>query len=194
MDSSPALVENPFATRRTRPGRLPFLFPSGTSADALVSRLREHAWWGEVLGPHGSGKSTLLATLRPLLVEAGRELVNVELHNGERRLPSDVWHKVHWTARVQLVIDGYEQLNRWQRWRIKRRCRIAGCGLLVTAHATVGLPLLYQIRPDIDQALRVVDSLTNAVSATDVETCFRASRGDLREMLFALYDRFEQRR
>ena len=194
MHSSPAFVENPFATRHTRPGRLRFLFSDGSSAESLISHLREHHWWGEVIGPHGSGKSSLLAALRPLLADAGRDLVSVELHDGQRRLPSDVWRMVRWSPHVQLVIDGYEQLFRWERWRIKRRCRIAGCGLLVTAHASVGLPLLYRTKPDFDLALRVVNSLSKAIPAHEVEACFRATRGDLREMLFALYDHFEQRR
>lgn len=188
------MVENPFATRHTRPGRLPFLFGDDVSAEGLISRLREHAWWGEIIGPHGSGKSTLLAALRPLLAMAGRDVVNIELHDGQRRLPADVLRNVRWSSRVQLLIDGYEQLNRMERWRIKRRARITGCGLLITAHASVGLPLLYQTHADLDLALRVVQSLSTAISANEVKQCFQASRGDLREMLFALYDRFEQRR
>ena len=59
--------DNPFSTRRISPGAIPYVLPPGENAYALVDRLRQAGWWGEIVGPHGSGKSTLLATLADAL-------------------------------------------------------------------------------------------------------------------------------
>ena len=197
MDAPP-LRSNPFATRSIRPGRIPFLFPAGQQLTALLDRLRGGGWWGQIVGPHGSGKSTLLAALLPALRAAGRQVVLLELHDGQRRLPADVWRQPRFSAATQLVIDGYEQLSRWQRLRIKRRCRLAGCGLLVTSHAPLGLPDVYCTRPDLETALRVVQALLadepGAIGADEIERSFLAHHGNLREMLFTLYDVYERRR
>src|SRR5262249_23632578 len=84
----PPLSGNPFATRRVRPGAIPFLFPTGESVGQLLDRLRAAGWWGQVVGPHGSGKSTLVAALLPELCQAGREPLLLVHHRGEReRLP-----------------------------------------------------------------------------------------------------------
>ena len=60
-------ADNPFSTRYTRPGAIPFRFPPGTSADGLVEQLRRQQWRGAIVGPHGSGKSSLVAALVPPL-------------------------------------------------------------------------------------------------------------------------------
>lgn len=189
---------NPFATRYTRPGQTPYLFPPGQDVSCLIERLRGNRWWGQIVGPHGSGKSTLLAALMPALEAPGREVLLIALHDGQRRLPAEIDRQPRFAATAQLVIDGYEQLGRWQRLRIKRRCRLAGCGLLVTAHVSVGLPDLHQARADLDTANRIVQSLLGddptAIGPNEIERCFHDQRGNLREMLFALYDLYERRR
>jgi hypothetical protein len=195
IDASPTRG-NPFSTRYTRPGRVPFVFRDGEEVGMLVARLRAGGWWGEIIGPHGSGKSTLLAALMPALEAAGRDVLHVALHNGQRRLPADVWRR-RFTRSTQPVIDGYEQLSRWQRLCLKRRCQVSGCGLLATAHAPTGLPELYRTRPDLETAIRVVQSLLAdeevVVSAEEITACFDTHRGDMRETLFALYDLCERR-
>jgi len=105
------VVSNPFSTRFIRPGAIRFLFPDGESAALLVQRLRENRWGGQIIGPHGSGKSTLLATLKPELETAGRQVLWITLHQGERRLPALDRRSLGPTT--QLVIDGYEQLSWW---------------------------------------------------------------------------------
>lgn len=189
---------NPFATRFTRPGCVKFLFPPGLDGSALVERLRGQGWWGQIVGPHGSGKSTLLATLAELLPTAGRNVLLVELHDGQRRLPADVARQPRFTRDTQLLIDGYEQLSRWQRLLIQRRCRLAGCGLLVTSHVSVGMADLFCTRPDLATAGELVKYLLGRqqalISPAEIERSFHAQRGNLREMLFDLYDLFERRR
>lgn len=194
----PAHGRNPFSTRRVRPGATPYLFRSGDSTEALVERLRTSGWWGEIVGPHGSGKSTLLATLVPPLQEAGRQLIHFELHDGQRRLPIDLRRRDGLDDRSVIVIDGYEQLARLVRFGIRRLCRRVGCGLIVTAHRPVGLPALYRTHIDLQTACRVVDVLKgddnrDMLTDADVRRALENDGGDMREILFDLYDVFEKR-
>ena len=192
----PIAVENPFSTRRTRPGAMPFIFPAGQDADTLIARLRDNCWRGEILGPHGAGKSALLATLIPAIERAGRRPTLIELHDGQRRLPHIFSEAVGPTT--LLIVDGCEQLGRWRRWRLTRLCRRRGCGLLVTAHAFVGLPQLYRnsVTPEMAAAVvrRLMAGGSAAFSAAEVTDCLVRRGGNLRETLFDLYDLFEQRR
>jgi hypothetical protein len=199
---------NPFSTRYVRPGALPFFFADGQSADALVERLRASGWWGEIVGPHGSGKSALLSALAPRLDQAGRSLLIVELHDGQRRLPPGVLDRSERPAETLLIVDGYEQLSWWSRWRLKQTCRLRGWGLLVATHRPAGLPRLATTRTDLDLARHIVAYLlgraageggsggraarADAVTDQDVIECFASSGGDLREMLFMLYDRYNR--
>src|SRR5262245_44900485 len=135
---------NPFSSRWIRPGALPFLFPAGIDVPSLVAQLERNHWWGEIVGPHGTGKSTLLAGLLQAIRGCGRGTLQFELHNGQRRLPVGWRQAVQWSGRGLVAVDGYEQLDRWSRMRLRRLCRRFGSGLLVTAHAPAGFPLLYR--------------------------------------------------
>jgi hypothetical protein len=190
---SPAAASNPFATRFTRPGAIEFLFPEGESAVSLAGKLADGGWRGQIIGPHGSGKSTLLAALEPAIARTGREVVPRSLAGGQRRLeplpPLD--------ASVVLIIDGFEQLSWWQRRKVKAACRRAGAGLVVTAHADVGLPMLFQTQPTLDLAKQLVRRLLPEGDATlsdsDIATAYTGHPGNLRETLFALYDVYQAR-
>jgi hypothetical protein len=197
MDLSPT-AENPFCTRRVRPGVIPFLFAPGLNAETLLDRLRQADWWGEIVGAHGSGKSTLLATLIPAIERAGLRVVLVELHDGQRRLPIDLQSDCRLHPPAILIVDGYEQLSRWRRLLLKRSCRRRGLGLLVTAHDSVGLPTLYQTIATLGLAEEIVGQLMGGrqrpFTSAEVSTRLSQRRGDLRETLFDLYDLYEQRR
>lgn len=195
-DTAPA--SNPFSTRFVRPGAVPFLFPPGLSAEGLVDRLRGCGWRGQIVGPHGSGKSTLLASLVPAIEAAGRRVCLFELHDGQRRLPSGFPPREAAAQAAVVAVDGYEQLSHWSRFRLRRTCAGLGLGLLVTTHRAVRLPELLRTRPDLALARQIVDQLLAAdralVSPEKVAERFSARRGDLREMLFDLYDVVERRR
>jgi energy-coupling factor transporter ATP-binding protein EcfA2 len=188
---------NPFSTRHTRPGAVGFRFPPGQSAEQLVEQLRANQWRGQVLGPHGSGKSTLLAALLPLIEQAGKRPLLVELHEGQRRLP-DGWNQPAVPDDATLVIvDGYEQLARWNRYRLNQLCRRRNRGLLITAHTSVGLPDLFTTAIDFDLAWQLVTDLlgprTPLVTPDRLRARLEHHRGNLREVLFDLYDLYEQR-
>jgi hypothetical protein len=190
--------ENPFCTQRIRPGAMPFLFPAEQDAETLIERLRQNGWRGEIIGAHGSGKSALLATLIPAIERAGQHVAVVELHGGQRRLPLDVERECGACKSMVLIVDGYEQLSRWHRWLLARQCRRRCWGLLVTAHASVGLPPLYRTAPTPELAERVVGQLMAGraapLGASELADCLARRDGDLRETLFHLYDLYEERR
>jgi hypothetical protein len=189
----PAAASNPLATRFTRPGAIEFLFPEGASAGGIVQKLGAQGWWGQILGPHGSGKSTLLAALEPAIAEVGRTTLRRSLAGGQRQLdlPPDL------DPNALLVIDGFEQLSWWQRRKVKAACRRAGAGLVVTAHADVGLPTLFQTQPTLELAQSLVRRLLppgdRALSDADIAAAFARHPGNLRETLFALYDLYQAR-
>jgi hypothetical protein len=198
-------AENPFCTRRIRPGGIPFLFPLGEDTETLLERLRTNGWRGEIVGPHGSGKSALLATLIPALERAGHRVTLIELHDGQRRLPAQSAAQLLGRQESSptaspgiLVVDGYEQLPRWRRWLLRRRCRRCGWGLIVTSHASVGLPPLWQTSVTPELAQRIVDGLTPSelplLTPSDLSECLARHHGDMRETLFSLYDCYEESR
>ena len=197
------LTGNPFSTRRVRPGAIAFRFPVGQSVDSLLVRLRDQGGWGQIIGQHGSGKSTLLAALLPRLKEEAAQVWLVELREGDRRLPKRLASLRCERRPVQVVVDGYEQLSRFSRWKLKRICRRGGHGLLVTSHESVGLPHLFHVSTDRQKAIEIAKSLTEGahrdgcpalVDCDDAVACLEAADGNVREMLFGLYDLHEQRR
>jgi hypothetical protein len=181
-----------------RPGAVPFLFPPGEDAAALVDRLRAAGWRGQVVGPHGSGKSTLLAELRQRLEAVGCAVIVVVRHGGERALPAAFWAGIPKGRLVIVLIDGYEQLGVWTRWRLRFACWRRGLGLLVTSHMDTGLPDLYRTAVTPEVAVRVVGRLTAGAAAlvkeSEVIDRLAARDGNLREALFDLYDLHERSR
>jgi energy-coupling factor transporter ATP-binding protein EcfA2 len=213
---------NPFATRWTRPGALPYLGGDSATPAELVERLKHHEWHGAIVGPHGSGKSTLLAMLIGALADAGRRVTLVQLHDGQRRLPrapqDPTCHgrpgrvfdaasptpvgrvfdpTCHGRLGRVLAIDGYEQLSRWQRWRIRRQCRRQRCGLLVTSHRECSLPVLVQTRPTLDIVEQLIAEHLpphgGRITGTDIQTAWNRHGGNVREVFFELYNVFERR-
>lgn len=188
------MSSNPFASRFIRPGAIPFLFLDGDSAAAMIERMRGNRWWGQIIGPHGSGKSTLLATLTPALDAAGRSVILFKIGPGERRLPPIDPSSL--LSTTQIVIDGYEQLSWWSKWKIRHMAWRAGAGLLVTTHANAGFATLYQTKPSEAVALAVVKELTakkgSPVSPEQISAAYHAAGGNLRETLFKLFDAHRQ--
>lgn len=189
---------NPFSTRCVRPGAIAYCFPEGLDVASLVERLRENGWRGQIVGPHGSGKSTLLAALGPAIEQAGKRIVTVALHDGQRRLPLVLKETPGLDASAVLVVDGYEQLSWRGRFGVKRFCARRGVGLLVTAHAPVGLPDLLITSTDATVTRRIVQRLLGddptPIAPEEVDAALARHQGDLRETLFTLYDLYESRR
>ena len=193
----PTKSDNPFAVHRVRPGALPFIFESRETAQRLIGRLATNDWRGQIFGPHGSGKSTLIASLIPRIRDAGRRVTLVTLHDDHPKLPASLRRPARLGQDVQLIVDGFEQMGRWSRWGLFRACCQARCGLLATAHRDVGLPDLYETRPN-PQAIRdlidrLLGSAPSPIGSDDIAAAI-ASRGEnVREILFDLYNLYEMR-
>jgi len=198
VTSFPADSENsnPFSTRYIRPGATNFLFPPGVQADVILEQLRRQDWWGEIIGPHGSGKSALLAVLQPALCAAAMAPRMITLHGGVRGLRLRLDRELARQTRL-IVVDGYEQLGAWTRWRLKRFCRRHGLGLLVTSHRRTGIPSLLQTRATLPLAQEIVQWLQRGrpsqITPQDVAQSFAKHGGNLREMLLDLYDVYAAR-
>ncbi len=190
---------NPFSTRHVRPGAIHYLFPPGQGIEQLMRKLAESDWTGQIVGPHGSGKSTLLASLQAALRAAGRRTHWVVLHDAQRRMPPEDWPPADpLSEQAVVLVDGYEQLSRTSRAGLKRACRGAKCGLVVTCHESVGMTELFRTTSDARIVGRVVRQLlaghSMRVSDEELRQLLAEHDQDIRELLFALYDRFEQQR
>jgi hypothetical protein len=196
-DGLPACL-NPFSARQIRPGALAYRFPEEVTPATLLAQLRQQAWRGQIVGPHGSGKSTLLATLVPALDAAGIPTEMVTLHDGQRRLPPELQQAHRLVAGTVVIVDGYEQLSFWSRLRLDRHCRRCRLGLLVTTHRNAGLPELFRTVTDAHLARTLVEQLLGdervRITQEEISERFVHHQGNLREVLFDLYDLYEQRR
>lgn len=193
-----AAASNPFSTARTRPGAIDFQFIEGESAATLLERLRSHGWRGQIVGPHGSGKSTLLASLQAAWSGYGRKPLEMVLHDGQRQLASSFWRCGDIDASTQVIVDGYEQLSYLQRLRLKRFCRRKHCGLLITTHRSAGLPTVYRTSVDPQIVAAIVARLTAEsdwrIAPQTINCLLGESHGNVRELLFHLYDVYESQR
>jgi len=189
---------NPFSTRFVRPGAIPYRFENGETIESLVERLAGCNWTASIVGPHGGGKSTLIQSLVPLLQATGRRMVQYQLRDGQRSLPQRLDVERLGEQPMQVIVDGYEQLGFWSRWKLQRDCRKSGAGLLVTSHQPVGLPVLFRTEVTAESLIAIVREQlgSDAELVRDAELAELLQRhcGNAREVLFDLYDRYEAQR
>jgi len=185
---------NPFSSRFVQPGAVPYFFLDGQTLEDLRDQLIANHGYGQIVGPHGSGKSTLLESLIPLL--SNWTIRRFRFNTQNRTVPAELWLPVGSSS--LLVIDGFEQLNLWTRWEIRRHCRKHGEGLLVTAHRRVGLPDLFHAKISAELAQAVIQKLVPEevnrralLQGYDLAKRLKDHHGSLREVLFELYDRWE---
>ena len=113
-------------------------------------------------------------------------------------MPPEAQRELRLRPPTLLAIDGYEQLGRWSRFRLRRHCRRRKLGLLVTAHDSAGLPELYRAAVDAESLSRIVRQLLAGEpcpwNSSDLAEQFAHHGGNLPQTLFELYDLYEQRR
>ena len=115
---------NPFSTRFTAPGKLPFFFERsfalyikssrpakfqeffslalGMGEDIrtsvclqyLVDKFQSHSCRGQIIGAHGSGKTTLMLALKERLLREGFEIFSWSLHDQSSFLPDVFWYEM----------------------------------------------------------------------------------------------------
>jgi hypothetical protein len=221
MNANQAPRSNPFSTRFIAPGVIPYWLAPPQTLESLARQLVAHRR-ASVIGPHGSGKSSLMnALVQPPAKEqpVGHQAGSIERLGGGVLNAMDQAIRLQWWTidgpasrrrflaaggdwdRQQLVVvDGWERLRSWERWRVLRRTAVRDCMLLVSSHQPIrGLPILW----DTHQNLQHADQLVRWLLRDDPELADRwiASPryaelkrrwgGNVREMFFTLYDWFE---
>ncbi|PQO40296.1 hypothetical protein C5Y96_01610 [Blastopirellula marina] len=178
---------NPFSTRFTRPGEIPFVFPAGNSLETIIEAFQQPGAQGAIVGPHGSGKSTLLETLSEHWRKHGLVEQRVRLTASRKR---ETIPLSELDANSLLVIDGFEQLLYWkQRW-IRWRCQQKRARLLVTTHGDCGLPVALRTQPDWALAYQLSSMLLACdvmAYEADLYAVWNEAPGDIRAYFFRLY-------
>lgn len=178
-------ASNPFSSSRVEPGAVPLV---GLSARHLYDELSRLGRMAQVIGPHGAGKSTLLAHLAREARARG-EAVSV-VRASARGFP---WKR---TCSL-LIVDEADSMPEWMRAALRAGCRLTGRGLLLCVHADSGLPTLVRMAPELSTTRLIVAHLCKdrPVKLPDDEQLrglLDEHGGNLRAVLFALYDWYEQ--
>jgi ABC-type lipoprotein export system ATPase subunit len=186
---------NPFTTQRIRPGSIEFVFRDGESIDAVLARLAQQDGYGQIVGPHGTGKSTLLSMIQQRLTESGQALHSIRLTSQDRRL--SILSLCQLASTTQVTIDGFEQLSTLNRRLVRFVFKWRGIGLLVTTHSDAKLPMVYDTTDSAERCEAVVKRLLpsdsqHQLSAGELQSLVQEQDGNVREVLFALYDWYEQ--
>lgn len=187
---------NPFATRHTRPGAVLPLETSGDPFDvgSVLALLDRHPALA-IVGPHGTGKSTLLAAIAAELDEAGSPLV---LRRLRRRRDAIAALRGILGARrgTTLLLDGWEQVGPLAACLARLAALLRGCRLVVTSHRPAGMPTAVATAGTLPLLAAIVARLPphdGLIRPDDLADAFARHRGNLRDALADLYDRFEHR-
>lgn len=193
-------VRNPFCTRSIRPGRIPPLDGYGRALGVtdLLAALEALGGSAALVGPHGSGKTTLLWHAAAALEARGHRVERVRLFDA-RGFVGLLAAVIRGAGGGIVCIDSWEQL-RWP-WAgmVTGIARACGTRLVVTAHRPGRLPTLWTCRTSPSLLASIVARLPNGgwpdspERQRQIEEAFWHSAGDIRESLFTLYDRFEER-
>jgi hypothetical protein len=187
---------NPFSTRYTRPGAVPPLDASGRPLDIgpLLDRIGCGCW--AIEGPHGRGKTTLVRALLATAASAGHTTSFSQVRSW-----ADAWPTLKSVVRAGpghiVAVDGWEQLPWGVGLVIVAVARWRRTTVIATAHGPIGLPVLAHRESSPALVAAIIERLPDhhgTISAADVEQAFRCHRGNVRDALATLYDRFEERR
>ena len=186
---------NPFATRFTRPGRVPPLDATGRAIDvtAVVESLPGGVW--AIEAPHGHGKTTLLLAVLEAAAARGRGTAFIQVRSWR-----DAWPALTAVASMRqsgvVGVDGWEQLPPGAAAIIRLAAWWqTGC-VLATTHRPLGLRVLARCRTTPALLTAIIDRLPGHeghIAPADVSDAFHRHKGNVREALYDLYDRFERR-
>lgn len=195
---------NPFSTKFWTPGTIPFQFSEESKEDdetkwdinVLIEQKINYGSIMQIVGSHGSGKSTLLRTLLQHLEQQHFVIRLEELNDRRHKLLPDFLPVGH-DRKMFYMIDGYEQLSFWERFRLRfQKWDLTG-GLLLTTHKPVfGIPILYRTTPQFELFIKLVRELTKTYSATyshsfgttELYEIYHRAGGNFRTAFFELYD------
>jgi hypothetical protein len=192
-------AENPFRAQQIRPGRIPFLLPVGDTWTQVLQRFADAGRRAEVIGPHGSGKSSFVREFTRMLDERGDHCRIWKAADQRYRVPAIAGLLIRLRPATILVLDGFDRLTVFARWFVRLWTKFRSCGLIVTAHAGTGLPLLLATNVTAREARHALQHLLPEFETAwgkqlDVETLLRDHDGNLREVLFHLFDTWQDQR
>jgi hypothetical protein len=182
--------ENPFASCHLE--RLAFRFPAGLDWEKLLARLEAQQWCASFVGGNGVGKTALLEQLIPHLEARGFEPVLIRLNSESSMKDKDRLTEKLRAIRAPsfILLDGAEQLST-RLWLPVRSAAVYAAGFIVTVHRSSRLPVALELETThklLDQL--VVDLTGGKLAEGEAEVIFHRHRGNLRECLRELYDRW----
>jgi ABC-type dipeptide/oligopeptide/nickel transport system ATPase component len=191
---------NPFSTKFWTPGTIPYWFDEKEELDinTLIGQKFESGLVMQIAGSHGSGKSTLLRTIMQYLEQQHFAIRFEVLNNRQRKLSPDFLPIRH-DKKVFYMVDGYEQLSLWERFRLRFQNWSLTGGLLLTTHKPVlGIRVLYKTTPKFELFVKLVQELTKTSPATysdsfsfgttELREIYQRADGNFRTAFFELYD------
>lgn len=190
------VAENPFVASRFEPGagRLGVI---GVDVDALVARVGERGGCFQVRGGHGSGKTTLLRELGRRAERAGHRVVWLRRELG----PLRAWvASVGWgprRLRPVVLVDEWDELTPGDALFVRAWASLRRAALVVGAHRDLGFVTLAERQVDVELAHAVVERLVRGTGfegpgRARLERLVEQHSGNLREVLFELYDDVER--
>ena len=196
---------NPFSTRFIQPGAISYKCFDGTVTELVERFLKLPSKRGSIIGPHGSGKSTLVASLesRIAAILPGSKTYPFRFStdsSASRSLKS----VGEWAPFSIAILDGYEQLRFWSRFRIHCIARARSISILATAHRPIrGFETIWETSVNETSSKWVVEQLLeqagepNSVKDLLQSDAWSRSRvkhdQNLRESLFDMYDWWQNR-
>jgi hypothetical protein len=183
--------DNPFSTDRVLAVRFE---PQDMAWPDLWNRIVRMNYRGAIVGLEGSGKTTLLEDLSPRLRETGCVPLPLRLDRENRaftREQLDTIFKRDLSNSV-VLFDGAEQLGRlaWRRFLSNTK---SARGLIITSHRAGLLPTIIEARTSPELLGRIVERLLQgfgALSSDEISQLWHCHRGNVREALRELYDRY----
>lgn len=184
--------ENPFRTDRVLAVRYRL---TGRERATLLDRFEAMGRRGALVGPQGAGKTTLLEDLAPAIRARGHGVRWVDL-DAEPALFDAASHRTFFESLAPctvVLLDSAEKLGRL-RWQAFERASRGAGGLLITTHGPGFLPTLLECRTTPG----LLDELVRELVGPEADTLplaplYDRHRGNLREVLRALYDIYARR-
>jgi hypothetical protein len=190
-------ASNPYSVQRHGPGNLEYVFRCRGQREWLDRALVQSKWRVELIGQHGVGKSTLLATIGGWAGSRGLEVHRLRCSGDKPRLPLFFWRRLPRRNAV-VLLDGGERCPRLQLWLLAGITRRRGTGLVLTAHRPMGIGRPVRMKATKAQVLRIAESLRGRPldegEKQHIATLLRGHGGSAREVLFRLYDEWEDKK